>query len=230
MMSTEGLIETRDLSKIYRKGVVQVPALQDVSLTVRRGEFIAIMGPSGSGKSTLLNLLGCLNRPTDGSYHLDGQDVSQLSEHELAHIRGHGIGFVFQTFNLLPRLSALRNVELPALYQGQRSTRRQRARAVLERVGLGQRLNHLPAELSGGECQRVAVARALMNDPSLILADEPTGNLDSGTGAEILDLLCELHDEGRTIVMVTHDDEIARRAERIVRLRDGRLIQGESLA
>ena len=227
-MSQEALIETVNLTKIYLMGQVQVRALQGISLRVREGEFVAVMGPSGSGKSTLLNLLGCLDCPTTGSYYLEGKDVAQLADNQLARIRNRRIGFVFQTFNLLPRLSALRNVELPILYGGE-GIDSKRATEVLERVGLGERLNHTPSELSGGERQRVAIARALVNDPAIILADEPTGNLDSITGAEIITLLRELNEEGRTILLVTHEEEIGRQAHRLLWLRDGHLAQEEVL-
>ena len=220
---SEVIIEAHNLSKVYRKGSLEVPALRRVTFTVKRGEFVAIMGPSGSGKSTLLYLLGCLVRPTEGIYLLEGRDVTKLSARELARVRNRYVGFVFQAYHLLPSLSALRNVELPALYAGSdRGERRRRARALLERVGLGERLHHLPAELSGGEAQRVAIARALMNEPALILADEPTGNLDSATGNEIMALLAELSHEGRTVVLVTHDADLARRwADRVLRIFDG---------
>ncbi|MDY7042133.1 MAG: ABC transporter ATP-binding protein [Chloroflexota bacterium] len=221
-MSQDNLvIEARQLSKIYHKGRIALPALRQATLYVRRGEFVAVMGPSGSGKSTLLNLLGCLDCPSDGVYYLEHRDVSRLSDGQLARVRNARIGFVFQTFNLLPTLSALRNVELPLLYRRRAGDACRRARAMLERVGLGTRFHHRPAELSGGECQRVAIARALVGDPTIILADEPTGNLDSATGAEVLDLLSELHSEGRTIVLVTHETGIARRADRVLWMRDG---------
>ena len=219
---SEPIIEARQLSKAYPKGSSQAFALRSASLTVQQGEFVAIMGPSGSGKSTLLYILGCLVRPTGGIYSLEGRDVTRLGEHELALMRGRHIGFVFQSFHLLPGLSALRNVELPALYSREpRQQRRERARRLLDRLGLGDRLDHRPTELSGGEAQRVAIARALMNDPALILADEPTGNLDSRSGQAIADQLAELNREGRTVVMVTHDAEIARRASRILAIKDG---------
>ena len=220
---SEVIIEAHNLSKVYRKGSLEVPALRRATFTVKRGEFVAIMGPSGSGKSTLLYLLGCLVRPTEGIYLLEGRDVTKLSARELARVRNRYVGFVFQAYHLLPSLSALRNVELPALYAGSdRGERRRRARALLERVGLGERLHHLPAELSGGEAQRVAIARALMNEPALILADEPTGNLDSASGNEIMALLAELSREGRTVILVTHDADLARRwANRVLRIFDG---------
>ena len=225
---SEVIIEAHNLSKVYRKGSLEVPALRRATFTVKRGEFVAIMGPSGSGKSTLLYLLGCLVRPTEGIYLLEGRDVTKLSARELARVRNRYVGFVFQAYHLLPSLSALRNVELPALYAGSdRGERRRRARALLERVGLGERLHHLPTELSGGEAQRVAIARALMNDPTLILADEPTGNLDSATGNEIMALLAELSREGRTVILVTHDADLARRwADRVLHIFDG-VLEGE---
>jgi len=224
---SEPIIEAQELSKAYPKGSQQTFALRRATFTVRRGEFVAIMGPSGSGKSTLLYVIGCLVRPTGGVYRLEGREATQLSERELAQVRRQRIGFVFQSFQLLPGLSALRNVELPSLYSKQaRRERRERARQLLERVGLGERLDYRPTELSGGEAQRVAIARALMNDPTLILADEPTGNLDSATGDAIIDLLIELHGEGRTVILVTHDAEVARRsADRILHIRDGVLVE-----
>jgi len=216
-------IQAQGLRKVYRKGPVEVAALRQATFTVEPGEFAAIMGPSGSGKSTLLYILGGLVRPTGGSYRLDGHEVGKLAPQELARLRNRRIGFVFQAYHLLPGLSAVRNVELPALYaRAGRAARRRRAQALLERIGLGQRLHHRPAEMSGGEVQRVSIARALMNDPALILADEPTGNLDSATGNEIMGLLAELAREGRTVVMVTHATELAERwAGRILRIRDG---------
>lgn len=222
------VVEARGLSKVYRMGKVEVAALRRASLDVDAGESVAIMGPSGSGKSTLLFLLGLLLRPTAGTYRLQGREVGRLPPGERARLRARHIGFVFQTFNLIPGLSALRNVELPALYNGMpRGKRRARARELLERVGLGERLHHRPAELSGGEAQRVAIARALMNDPLLVLADEPTGNLDSATGQRIMGLLAELCAEGRALVVVTHNAEIAERwAHRVLRLRDGVLEGG----
>ena len=217
------VIQAQELSKSYPKGSQQAIALRSATFKIRRGEFVAIMGPSGSGKSTLLYTIGCLVRLTGGQYWLEGREITQLSERELADVRNRYIGFVFQSFHLLAGLSALRNVELPALYNKQaRRSRRERARQLLERVGLTDRLDHRPAELSGGESQRVAIARSLMNDPPLILADEPTGNLDSTNGQLIMELLQELHREGRTVIMVTHDAEIARRnANRILYIRDG---------
>jgi putative ABC transport system ATP-binding protein len=225
------LIQTTSLTKVYGKGDVAVQALRDVDLTVERGEFVAVMGPSGSGKSTLMNILGCLDRPSSGSYVLDGQDVSQLDRDRLADVRNRQIGFVFQSYNLLPRMSAAKNVMLPLLYHrnGHLSDAQSRKRAItaLETVGLSERAHHRPNELSGGEQQRVAIARALVSDPSIILADEPTGNLDSAAGHEIMELLTRLREEGRTIVLVTHDSECAAYAQRIIHLRDGRIARDE---
>ena len=218
------VIQTKALRKDYVLGAETIRALRGVDLTIRRGEFVAIMGPSGSGKSTFMNLLGCLDTPTSGEYWLNGQDVSRLSERQLARIRNKEIGFVFQTFNLLPRATALQNVELPLIYAGVgTSERRQRARESLEMVGLGERMSHKPPELSGGQRQRVAVARALVNDPSILLADEPTGNLDSITSSEIMDVLVRLNDAGQTILLVTHERDIAQHAKREVHLKDGRI-------
>lgn len=216
------LILARDIRKIYQLDKQQVEALRGVNLTITRNEFVAIMGPSGSGKSTLMNILGCLDTPTSGEYYLNGQLVSSLSEDELAHIRNKEIGFVFQVFNLLPRANALRNVELPLIYAGAgKEERREKARRALEMVEMKERMLHLPAELSGGERQRVAIARALVNEPAILLADEPTGNLDSRTGQEILRLFHKIHDSGNTIIMVTHDREVANHAQRIIFIRDG---------
>jgi len=216
------LIDAQRLDKIYRMGSVEVPALRGVSLRVAAGEYVAIMGPSGSGKSTLMYLLGCLDQPTAGTYHLAGEDVSRLSDNRLAEVRNQRIGFVFQGFNLLPRASAVRNVELPLLYSGAEDKRR-RALAALERVSLAERARHPPQELSGGEQQRVAIARALVNNPSIILADEPTGNLDTRTGGEVLDLFDELNVEGITLVIVTHEAHVAAHCRRVIRLVDGQV-------
>ncbi len=216
------VIELEDIRKVYRMGEVDVNALDGLSLRVRRGEVLSIMGPSGSGKSTLMNIIGCLDRPTSGTYELDGKTVSQLADDALAEIRNRKVGFVFQSFNLLGRSTATANVELPLRYAGVHQGRRERARKVLQLVGLGDRLDHRPMELSGGQQQRVAIARALVNNPAIILADEPTGNLDSRSGAEILDLLLGLNrDRGTTLVIVTHDANVANKTGRIVRLKDG---------
>src|SRR5215470_1556340 len=218
------LIDIRDITKVYDMGEERVRALDGVTLSVAKGEYIAIMGPSGSGKSTLMNLIGCLDTPTAGSYVLNGREVAKMTDDELAAIRNQEIGFVFQTFNLLPRTTALQQVELPLVYSGvPRKDRRDRARAALDAVGLTERMHHHPSELSGGQRQRVAVARALINDPSILLADEPTGNLDSQTGAEIMALFDELNRRGNTIVLVTHEEDIAAHARRIVRLKDGKI-------
>ncbi len=220
------LIEIRELVKVYEMGDTQVRALDGVSFTVETGEFVAIMGPSGSGKSTLMNLIGCLDTPSSGTYSLNSNEVSRLDDDELARIRNREIGFVFQTFNLLSRASALENVEVPLVYAGvPRQERRRRAKEMLEMVGLGDRMHHQPNELSGGQRQRVAVARALVNNPSLLLADEPTGNLDSRTGDEIMALFDELNRKGNAIVLVTHEEDIARHARRVVRLRDGKVVE-----
>ncbi|MFZ0639347.1 MAG: ABC transporter ATP-binding protein [Candidatus Acidiferrales bacterium] len=224
------VICAEDLWKTYEMGSEQVHALRGVSLEIRKGEYTAIMGPSGSGKSTLMNLIGCLDSPTKGSYWLAGRLVSDLDDDELAYIRNKEIGFVFQTFNLLPRATALHNVELPMIYNGTPSEERQeRARKALQQVELGERMMHRPNELSGGQRQRVAVARALVNNPSILLADEPTGNLDSQTGEEIMALFARLHREGNTIILVTHEPDIAQRADRIIRLRDGKIEKDEHL-
>jgi putative ABC transport system ATP-binding protein len=220
------MIELKNVHKVYPMGEVSVPALRGINLTIHPGEFVAIMGPSGSGKSTLMHLLGCLDLPSDGVVQLDGKDITQLDEDTLAQIRGKKIGFVFQTFNLIPTLTAQENVELPLFFQGvPREERHARAAELLRKVGLDGRLHHKPAQLSGGERQRVAIARALANDPEIILADEPTGNLDSESGEAILDLLAQLHREGKTIILVTHNPEAAAYAQRIVRIRDGRLVE-----
>lgn len=216
------MIELRDVEKIYNMGQITVEALRGVTLSIERGEFVAIMGPSGSGKSTMMNIIGCLDRSTTGTYHLDGIEVAQLSDNQLANLRNKKIGFVFQQYHLLPRNNLLQNVELPLIYAGVGfKERRRRAKEVLKMVGLENRMYHRPNEISGGEKQRAAIARALVNRPSLLLADEPTGNLDSKTGAMIMDLLVQLHQMGNTIVLVTHDPEVAEYAERVIHLRDG---------
>lgn len=216
------MISIHDLVKIYDLGKVKVEALRGISLEIKENEYVAIMGPSGSGKSTLMNIIGCLDTPTRGTYILNNNDVSTLSDDELARIRNKEIGFVFQTFNLLPRADALHNVELPLIYAGfPRKERREKALQVLERVGLGDRVHHKPNELSGGQRQRVAIARALINNPSIILADEPTGNLDTKTGEEIMQLFDQLHSDGHTIVLVTHEKFIAQHAQKIIHLKDG---------
>ncbi|HVU23095.1 MAG TPA: ABC transporter ATP-binding protein [Opitutus sp.] len=216
------VIEIEGVTKLYKMGEEVIHALRGVSLEIRRNEYLAIMGPSGSGKSTLMNMLGCLDTPTAGRYDFNGRNVAHMDDDELAEIRNREIGFVFQTFNLLPRSDALHNVELPLIYAGQPPhLRREHARQALENVGLGNRMHHRPNELSGGQRQRVAIARALVNNPSIILADEPTGNLDSKTGTEIMELFEQLYDQGNTIIVVTHEEDIARHARRVVRLRDG---------
>lgn len=227
-MTNNYLIETQNLTKIYGSGEIAVAALDGVATQIENGEFVAIMGPSGSGKSTLMNILGCLDRPTGGAYILDGQDVSRMSKIELASVRNHKIGFVFQSFNLLARTSALDNVVLPMLYGGNtlsNQEREERALHALDMVGLADRAHHLPNEISGGQRQRVAIARALVNDPPLILADEPTGNLDTRSSEEIMEILHNLHNRGRSIVMVTHEPEIAQHTQRVICVRDGKIIE-----
>jgi putative ABC transport system ATP-binding protein len=218
------LIETQDLWKTYKMGEEEVHALRGVSIQIERGEYVAIMGPSGSGKSTLMNLIGCLDTPTKGSYLLNNKQVSQMNDDELARIRNEEIGFVFQTFNLLPRATALHNVELPLVYAGIDSKKRiERAKDALLKVELGERMTHRPNELSGGQRQRVAIARALVNNPSILLADEPTGNLDSKTGIEIMSLFARLHESGNTIILVTHEADVAAHAHRTIHIRDGQV-------
>lgn len=222
------LISMTNLSKVYDLGEVNVFALNGVDVKIAKNEYVAIMGPSGSGKSTLMNIIGCLDVPTDGEYILNEKRVSEMEDDELAAIRNKEIGFVFQTFNLLPRADALHNVELPLIYNGtSRNTRREIAKETLEKVGLGDRMHHKPNELSGGQRQRVAVARALVNNPSIILADEPTGNLDSKTGKEIMQLFDDLHNAGNTIILVTHEEEIAQHSHRIIRLLDGKILSDD---
>jgi putative ABC transport system ATP-binding protein len=225
------VVETRELEKTYRMGDVEVRALRGVSLTIEAGDFVAVMGASGSGKSTFMNLIGCLDRPTRGSCLVSGQDVARLSRDQLARVRGQQIGFVFQGFNLLPRTSAVENVELPMLYQGVGARdRHQRAAEALQRVGLGDRLDHTPAQLSGGQQQRVAIARALVNRPALLLADEPTGNLDSRTSVEVMGIFQELNDQGLTVLLVTHEPDIAEHARRTVTFKDGLVLSDTRVA
>ncbi len=224
-MTDSVIIRTDQLKKIYQMGEVEVPALNGVSINIQEGEFVAIMGPSGSGKSTLMNILGCLDSPTAGQYYLDDQDVSKLNRAQLAHIRNEKLGFIFQSYNLLPRMSAVENVTLPMMYNkaaaGNQVEMTKKAEELLGIVGLGDRIHHQPKELSGGQQQRVAIARALINDPVLVLADEPTGNLDTKSANEIMEILHNLHQSGRTIVMVTHEHDIAEQTQRIIAVRDG---------
>ena len=221
-MST--LIEIQDMSKIYNPGENEVRALDRISVTINRGEFVAIIGQSGSGKSTLMNMLGCLDVPTHGTYKLGGKDVAGMSDNELSYIRNREIGFIFQGFNLIPNLTALENVELPLIYRGvSKGMRRKLACEALKNVGLEQRMEHKPSEMSGGQQQRVAIARAIAQAPPIILADEPTGNLDSGSSGEIMGILQKLHEDGRTVILITHDNEVASRAKRIIRIKDGRI-------
>ena len=224
MSQVNGMIELENITKIYRMGEVEVPALRGVTLSVREGEMVALIGASGSGKSTLMNIMGFLDTPTEGRYILEGVDVSKLHDNKLAEMRNLKIGFVFQTYNLLPRATALSNVELPLIYAGG-GQKSKRAKEALERVGLAARANHKPTEMSGGEQQRVAIARALVNNPSLVLADEPTGNLDSNATAEIISIFCRLNQEGITVVLVTHEPDVASQAKRIVRLLDGQIVE-----
>lgn len=218
------MVELENITKVYHMGKVEVYALRGVTLSIAEGEMIAVIGASGSGKSTMLNVIGLLDRPASGRYLFKGVDVSQLNDNQLAEMRNKEFGFVFQDFNLLPRATALANVELPLIYSGNVRRRRERAGEALERVGLGERANHKPTEMSGGEQQRVAIARALVNNPSLILADEPTGNLDTHSSAEIMSIFRQLHREGKTVVLITHEADIAAQAERIIRLQDGRMM------
>lgn len=224
----EDLIRLENLVKIYDTGVIKVLGLKKINLTIKRGEFVAIMGQSGSGKSTLMNILGCLDRPTLGHYYLDGVDTAALTPNELSDIRNRKIGFVFQSFNLISRTSAVKNVEIPMIYaRRSKKARRERALLLLEKVGLGQRFEHMPNELSGGQRQRVAIARALANEPPLILADEPTGNLDTASSVEIMEIFSELHREGATVVVVTHEENIAAFTHRIIRFQDGKVVSDE---
>src|SRR5881392_211302 len=231
LVSSGLVIKTSELAKVYEMGSEQVHALRGIDLEIRKGEYVAIMGPSGSGKSTLMNLIGCLDSPSSGKYWLAGRLVSELDDDELAYIRNKEIGFVFQTFNLLPRATALHNVELPLIYNGTPAEERiEKAKKALERVDLMDRMNHKPNELSGGQRQRVAIARALVNSPSIVLADEPTGNLDSKTGDEIMTLFETLHSQGNTIILVTHEHDIAQHANRIIFIRDGKIASDEAVA
>jgi putative ABC transport system ATP-binding protein len=222
------MIELREITKTYRKnGSLEIKVLEGINLEIKKGEFVAIMAPSGMGKSTLMNIIGCLDRPTSGHYFLDGMEVDKMNDDELSRTRNKKIGFVFQTFNLLPKTTALENVELPLIYSPEDVDMKARAKASLEAVGLGDRLNHEPSELSGGQQQRVAIARALVNNPALILADEPTGNLDSASSEEVMNIFKKLNEDGRTIVLVTHEQDIAGKAKRIIKMRDGRIVNDE---
>lgn len=224
------IIKITKLNKIYDTGAVQVHALKNINLTIEKGEYVAIMGHSGSGKSTLMNILGCLDKPTSGTYELDGIDISKQSQRQLSYIRNKKIGFVFQSFNLIPRTTAVKNVELPMIYAKVGAKERiARAKYLLEKVGLGARLNHMPNEISGGQKQRIAIARALANEPSILLADEPTGNLDTASSVEIMELFTQLNNEGVTVVVVTHEDDIAEFTKRIVRFKDGNIIEDRRL-
>ncbi len=224
------LIELKDVSKIYRMGKIEVRALDNVSLAIEEGEFVAIIGPSGSGKSTMLNILGCLDAPSQGDYIFNGKNISKLHDNEMAEIRNKNIGFVFQNFNLLPKLTALENVELPLIYGGEKpSTYRRKAIELLKAVGLSDRIHHKPTELSSGQQQRVTIARALATDPSVILADEPTGNLDTKSGIEIMKIFQKLNEEGKTIVIITHDLSIARSTKRMVHIKDGKIVRNEKV-
>lgn len=230
-MSNENLIELQKISKVYHMGAESLMALKDIDLTVGKKEFVALMGPSGSGKSTLMNVIGCLDSPTSGKYWLRGVDVSQMEDNELARIRNKEIGFIFQTFNLMPRINAVENVALPLVYAGfDKKSRLERAKEVMESVGLADRMSHLPNQLSGGQRQRVAIARALVNEPSIILADEPTGNLDSKTSEEIMKILQKIHTSGNTIILVTHEPDIALFAKRQIKLRDGIIESDETVS
>jgi putative ABC transport system ATP-binding protein len=230
LVSSGVVIKTEELAKVYEMGSEQVHALRSINVEIRKGEYVAIMGPSGSGKSTLMNLIGCLDSPTSGRYWLAGRLVSDLDDDELAYIRNKEIGFVFQTFNLLPRATALHNVELPLIYNGTPAVERlERAKQALEKVDLTERMNHKPNELSGGQRQRVAIARALVNSPSIVLADEPTGNLDSKTGEEIMTLFETLHSQGNTIIVVTHENDVAQHARRIIHIRDGKVFSDQAV-
>ncbi|HBD63017.1 MAG TPA: macrolide ABC transporter ATP-binding protein [Clostridiales bacterium] len=221
------MIDLKDITKIYDMGSVKVQVLNGISLHVDEGEFISIIGPSGSGKSTLMNIIGCLDVPTEGEYYLDGKEISTYNEKQLSKIRNQKIGFIFQKFNLLPKLTALENVELPLIYRGMNhKERRQRSIDALEKVGLGDRMSHNPTELSGGQQQRVAIARALAGDPPVLLADEPTGNLDSKSGTDVMNLIRQLSSEGKTIVLITHDNEVAKAAQRIITIKDGLILDG----